>query len=223
MFACAEAWNLRSTNPARGIKKFRERRKDRFLDQDEIARLLAAPDDADQLQIESRFATAAIRLLLFTGMRSGEVTSLRWSTYDRQRRCLRLADSKVGQRTIPLSTHAVAILEGLEAGKPDDFIFPGANGVSSIALTRPWYRVRANAQIDQTANLHSLRHTLASWSVMGGLSLAQIGAVLGHKNAQTTLRYADHRVDALRNYAQRVGDMFSAMSNPDIAMEPDNE
>jgi integrase len=224
MFACAEAWDLRDTNPARGIKKFRERRKDRFLDQDEIARLLAALDDADQLQIESRFATAAIRLLLFTGMRSGEVTSLRWSAYDRPRQCLRLVDSKVGERTIPLSTHAVAILEGLAEGKAGDLIFPGANGVSAIALTRPWYRVRAAAHIDQTANLHSLRHTLASWSVMGGLSLAQVGAVLGHRNAQTTLRYADHRVDALRSYAQQVGDTFSAMSNQGATNEaPDQE
>jgi integrase len=211
MFACAESWGLREGNPARGIKKFREKRKDRFLNEAEIARLLDTLVLAEIQRSENPFAIAALRLLLFTGMRVGEVTSLRWSSFDRQRQALVLPDSKTGSRVIPLSSHALEAINRLGVGSADDPIFPGASGATQLALTRPWYRLRASAGIDATANLHSLRHTFASWSVMGGLSLAQVGAVLGHKTAQTTLRYADHRLDAVRSYGQQVGDVFARM------------
>lgn len=79
----------------------------------------------------------------------------------------------------------------------DEILFAGING-SPIALTQPWYRLREAAGIDKTANLHCLRHTFASHSVMNGLSLAQVGVLLGHCSTQTTLRYADHAVDAIR-------------------------
>jgi hypothetical protein len=49
---------------------------------------------------------------------------------------------------------------------------------------------------------------------MDGQSLAQVGAVLGHKSAQTTLRYADHRIDALRSYSQRTGDILMQTQIP---------
>jgi len=105
----------------------------------------------------------------------------------------------------------MAVLDQLPSGRSDELIFPGSNHTSPVAIARPWYRIRAAAGIDSSANLHSLRHTFASWSVMGGLSLAQVGALLGHKSAQTTLRYADHRLDAVRAYSQQVGDTFAAM------------
>jgi integrase len=214
MFACAESWGMRDGNPARGIKKFREVRKDRFLNEGEIAHLLEALGAAETQRSESPFAIAAVRLLLFTGMRLGEVTSLRWSSFDRQRKALVLPDSKTGSRVIPLSSHALEAINRIATGNTDDLMFPGARGTTQLALTRPWYRLRASAGIDATANLHSLRHTFASWCVMGGLSLAQVGAVLGHKTAQTTLRYADHRLDAVRSYGQQVGDVFARMRPP---------
>ena len=124
---------------------------------------------------------------------------------------LKLKDSRQGARAIPLSGHALAVLKALPQGERSALVFPGSNQTSPVSLARPWYRIRAAAEIDQTANLHCLRHTFASWSVMGGLSLAQVGAVLGHKSAQTTLRYADHRLDAIRGYSQQVGDVFANM------------
>ena len=145
-------------------------------------------------------------------MRTGEVIGLRWLEVDLANGSLKLKDSKTGARAIRLSSHAVAVLGPSHTVSPHELVFPGSNQTSPVSLTRPWYRVRAAAGIDQTANLHCLRHTFASWSVMGGLSLAQVGAVLGHKSAQTTLRYADHRLDAIRGYSQQVGDAFAHMS-----------
>ena len=160
---------------------------------------------------ELRLSTSSLRVVMQTECALRAQRSR--NALDRDRRSLRLTDSKTGPRVIPLSSQALEALDPLPRGEPEDLMFPGTNGVSPIAITRPWYRVRAVAGIDRTANLHCLRHTFASWSVMGGLSLPQVGAVLGHRSAQTTLRYADHRLEAVRAYSQQVGDAFDAMGN----------
>jgi integrase len=183
MLACAHGWELIESNPARGVRKFRENRKDRFLDAEEIARLIDALDIADSGASESPFATAAIRLLLWTGMRSSEVIHLRWREVDLGTKCLRIADTKAGARVIPLSSHTLKIIESLPRAGSGDFVFQSSQRGRPLALTRPWYRIRAAASIDRSVTIHTLRHTFASWSVMDGQSLAQVGAVLGHKSA----------------------------------------
>lgn len=208
MLACAHHWDLIGSNPARGIRKFREVRKDRFLDTEEIGRLIEALEAADNRTTESVFATAAIRVLLWTGMRLSEVTLLRWREVDLSTECLRIGDSKTGSRVIPLSSYTAAIVKSLPRGSQDDFVFQSSKQGRPLSLSRPWHRVRGTAGIDGSVTIHTLRHTFASWAVMGGQSLAQVGAMLGHKSAQTTLRYADHRLEALRSYSQRTGDIL---------------
>jgi integrase len=212
MFACAELWGLCDANPARRSKKFREERKDRFLDSDELRNLHKAFDAAEKNQTESEYALAALRLLLYTGMRLGEVIELRWRNVDCGEKCLRLSDSKTGKRIVPLNSVAFEILDRMTKGEPDDLVIQSSQLDRPIALTRPWYRLRSAAKIDRTANIHCLRHTFASWSVMNGLSLPQVGAVLGHKSAQTTLRYADHLQDAVRSYSENTASAILAFN-----------
>ncbi|MBT5838825.1 MAG: tyrosine-type recombinase/integrase [Rhodospirillaceae bacterium] len=214
MFGCAVDWGLRETNPASSIKKFRENRKDRFLDASEVGRLLTALDNAESEETESPYAIAAIRVLLFTGLRRGEVAGLRWADVDLDRASLRLDDTKTGGRTVPLNSEAVQILKNLPRAYRGDTVFQSLQKDGQIALTRPWYRIRKAAGIDSSATLHTLRHTFASWSVMGGLSLAQVGALLGHKSAQTTLRYADHIQDAVRQYSEQTASTITNLRKP---------
>ena len=209
MFSCAEGWDLVEQNPARGIRKFRENRKDRFLDIGEVGRLIEVLDTGNRAKTESPFAVAAIRFLLLTGMRSGEALNLKWKEVDFGTHSLRIADTKTGARVIPLSSHALAIIQSLPRGSDDELVFQSSRPGRPLALAKPWYRIRAAANIDCDVNIHALRHTYASWSVMSGQSLAQVGATLGHKLAQTTLRYADHRLEALREYSQQTGDLFA--------------
>jgi integrase len=211
MFACATAWDLVDSNPAQGIRKYREKRRDRFLDREEIVRLLDTLATADSAATESSFVTAAIRFLLWTGMRSGEVRYLTWQNVDFDNACLRIPNSKTGARTIPLSSYALAILKSMSQGMHYEMVFQGFQTKRPITLTRPWYRIRAAAKLGNDVTLHTLRHTFASWSVMNGQSLAQVGAVLGHKAAQTTLRYADHRLEALRSYSEQTGNVIANM------------
>jgi integrase len=209
MMGCAVDWGMRSDNPALRIKKFPERRKDRFLDADEIRRLLNALDLVGMQGTETLHTIACIRLLLFSGLRLGEVRDMHWNDVDLARGTLRLRDSKTGARTVPLNDQAIGVLQRHIVTKVNHFAIQSATGNGRPALSKPWQRIRKLAEIDDSANIHCLRHTFASWAVMGGLSLAQTGALLGHRSSQTTLRYADHLTEAIRGYSQKTVNMIA--------------
>ena len=60
------------------------------------------------------WAVAALRLLMLTGCRMGEILSLRWDDVDRTSRVLRLRDGKTGPRMVPLTGPVLAVLDGIE-------------------------------------------------------------------------------------------------------------
>jgi integrase len=210
MMGCAVDWGMRSDNPALRIKKYPERRKDRFLDSDEICRLVRAFRTAEEQGTETAHVIACLRLLLFTGLRLGEVRDMQWGDLDLNRGTLRIHDSKTGARTVPLNSQATSLLLKHQITKNGPYVIQSATGAGRPALGKPWQRIRKLAGIDDSANIHCLRHTFASWAVMGGLSLAQTGALLGHKSSQTTLRYADHLTEAVREYSQRTANLIAA-------------
>jgi integrase len=210
MMACSVDWGMRPDNPALRIKKYPENRKDRFLELDEISRLVQALRVAERERTETPDVVARFLLLLFTGLRCGEVLGIEWSDVDLNRKTLRLRDSKTGARTVPLNKQACEVLERHKAGASGPFVIRSFTGEGRPALGKPWERIRKRANIDNKANIHCLRHTFASWAVMGGLSLAQTGALLGHKSSQTTLRYADHLTEAVREYSQKTANLIAA-------------
>ena len=209
MMGCAVDWGMRFDNPALRIKKFPEHRKNRFLDTDEIRRLLRVLELVSANGTESIHTIVWLRLLLFTGLRLGEVRDMYWNDIDLARGTLNLRDSKTGARIVPLNDQVTAVLQKHLVTKVDQFVIQSSIGIGRPALGKPWQRIRNLAGIDDTANIHCLRHTFASWAVMGGLSLAQTGALLGHKSTQTTLRYADHLTEAVRGYSQRAANMIA--------------
>ena len=93
----AVARELRSDNPAKGIKKPPIRKMERFLSEEEISRLAAALDVEAEAS-GNPLPVAAIKLLLLTGARRGEIIGLQWQNVDFDRKCLRLPDSKTGAK-----------------------------------------------------------------------------------------------------------------------------
>ncbi len=112
MFNLAERWGLRpdGSNPCRHVEKNRERRVERFLSAEELARLGETLTAAENAKTELPGTLTAIRLLLFTGARLGEVLGLRWEHVDAQHALLRLPDSKTGAKVIYLGAPALALL-----------------------------------------------------------------------------------------------------------------
>ncbi len=215
LFELAELWGARplNSNPVRHVERYRERKRHRDLSEIELRRLATA---LAEVEAKPPCAIDAIRFLLFTGMRRGEVLELRWSEVDLDRGFLRLGDSKSGQKVVRLNSAAEEILERLkpEEGKSRVYVFESAqhpkDHITEWELRVAWEAVRAKAQLNDLVDvpsmrLHDLRHNFASWGASQSLSLLQIGALLGHKSPRTTARYADLAADAAHAAAETVG------------------
>ena len=211
MMNLAEAWGFRSdgSNPCRHVEKYAEKKRERFLSDEELARLAEVLAEAEHTQTESPSVIAAIRLLLFTGARLSEILTLRWEDVDLERQCLRLPDSKTGAKVIYLSPPAQEVLNALDRVPDQPHVISGKKpGAHLVNLEKPWLRIRARAGLEGV-RLHDLRHSFASVAAAGGLSLPMIGALLGHSQPATTARYAHLAADPMQRAAELVGHRLS--------------
>jgi integrase len=174
---------------------------------------LAEALDAETQQSGNPYPSAAIKLLLLTGCRKGEIANLRWHYVDFGRECLRLPDSKTGAKVVYLNAPARALLQELPRTAGSPRVIPGmrADGAGP-AIDKVWSRVRRTSGLDDV-RLHDLRHSFASVGAATGLSLPIIGALLGHKHATTTARYAHLSADPLRAANDAVGARIAAAMN----------
>jgi integrase len=187
-------------NPVRMVKRWKDRRLDRYLSQEELENLGNALSEAEAGG-ENRKAIAIIRLLALTGARRGEIVNLAWDEIDFDKGMLRLRDSKTGQKIIPVGKSALAILASQPRTADSGLVFPadrlahkGAARTHFQGIDAIWHRVRVKAKLPDV-RLHDLRHTAASIAVANGASLPMIGRILGHADTKTTQRYA-HLSDA---------------------------
>ena len=211
LFKMAEVWGERrpGSNPCRYVEKFGERKRERFLSADELARLAEALEHAEGQEPFS--AIAAIRLLILTGCRLSEILSLRWEWIDFERSCLRLPDSKSGAKNVPLGAPALRALAELRRQEGSPYVLPAERGDGHfIGIQKPWQRIRAIAGLNDV-RIHDLRHSFASIAVSGGDSLYLVGKVLGHRQSRTTERYAHLRDDPLRAVADRASERIASI------------
>jgi integrase len=226
----------RGTNPTRDLTRFREQARERYLTSQEWASLGDALREAETAGIEwpvdpakpkakhapkaekrrevySPSAIAAIRLLLLTGCRVGEILSLRWSEVDFERGLLLLPDSKTGRKPVILNAPALGVLIGLP--RVGEFVILGDDPTKPRAdLNRPWRAIAKRARLDGV-RLHDLRHSFASVGAGLGLGLPIVGRLLGHTVPTTTARYAHLDADPLRRASHRIGETIaSALGDP---------
>lgn len=211
MFSLSEAWDFRpdGSNPTRHVQKYRERKIERFLSEAELARLGAVLVAAAQAG-EHPSVVAAIRMLLLTGCRRNEILTLKWAYVDLERGSLRLPDSKTGPKTVLLGAPALELLAGLPRSAGHPYVLPGkVPGKHYVGLEKAWFRLRKRAGLEDV-RLHDLRHTHASVGAGSGESLILIGALLGHRQAATTQRYAHLSDNPLRAAANRISGRVDA-------------
>jgi integrase len=148
MFNLAELWGLRpdGSNPRRHIKKYPEKKRERYLSPAELAALGHALSLAEQEGVEDPYAIAAIRLLIFTGCRLSEIMTLKWDYVDFETRCLRLPDSKTGARLVHLGAPALEVLSKLERRSDNPWVICGGKpSARRTDLQPPWQRLRKRA------------------------------------------------------------------------------
>lgn len=199
-------------SPASGLKKFATVRRERFLDEDETARLLSA---LDILQTSGRLSSAfadAFRLLLLTGARKTEIAALRWDEVDLVRGTIALKQgrAKNGDKTVALNAPAVALIAARPRGSRYVFASTIDETKPIVGLQKAWARVRVAAALPDL-RVHDLRHSFASIAAADGASLPMIAKALGHAHPATTSRYAHLADDAAHRVADGVGQRLEAV------------
>lgn len=193
--------DISGRSPCAGVRPFRvPGGRERFLGRGEARRLF------DELGRRPCQEAAAVRLLLLTGARKGEIIRARWRDVDLERRILTVPISKSGRpRHIHLSAAAVAVLRRLSSKGCSDWLFPSRKPDRPITdIFYFWSALRRRLNLDDV-RIHDLRHTFASILVSSGQSLFVAQALLGHRSPAATMRYAHLNDRPLRNAVESVG------------------
>jgi integrase len=237
MFAFAERRKIIrvGSNPVRGIERYPERSRERYLTTMELARLGEAIRDAETSgivwEIDSKkptakhapkeenrrvkigpHAAAAIRLLIFTGARLREILHLKWEHVDFERGTFLVPDSKTGKKYLVLNAPSLAVLSKLS--RVGSYVIAGDSAGQKdekprADLARPWRAVSKSAGMSDL-RIHDLRHTYASIGAGAGLGLPVIGKLLGHNQSSTTQRYAHLDADPVRRASENIGGRIAA-------------
>lgn len=236
MFHEAEIWGYRpiSSNPCVLVQKNPESKRERYLSTQELAVLGEVLAKAESEEFIPLQAVTALRLLIFTGARHGEILQLRWDQVDPERKLLifgaeqHKTGRKSGTKTLPLNGPAFELLKATPRVLGNPHVIPGLKpGSHFIGLQKCWERVRDKVdEIEaervekkervpgevvsiQDVRIHDLRHTFASVGVSHGLSLPVMGSLLGHSQPSMTQRYAHLADDPRSEASEQVGERLA--------------
>lgn len=187
LFNKAKEWGWDGTNPTFGIKKFNEKKRDRFLQPSELPEFFKALNEETNQTVKDY-----IWISLLTGARKTNVLSMRWDEIDFKREFWRIPETKNGEPlNIPLVEEALSLLKNRKKDNNSDWVFPSYTSQSGH-LEEPkkvWQNVLKKAGIENL-RLHDIRRTLGSYQAITGSSLLIIGKTLGHKSQQATQVYS---------------------------------
>ena len=205
-------WNLwNGENPIKKVKLPKlNNKRERYLTQDEAAAVLHELKGVSQQLYEISLMS------LCTGMRAGEVFSLKWGHCNFEEAIIHIADPKgVEARKVYMTDAIKLMLEAKAKGDPGGFVFKAreADQIQQIssAFARAIVRLGLNNGIKdprQRVYFHTLRHTFASWLAIEGTPILTIKELLGHKTLAMTERYAHLSPDHKRAAASSVDDML---------------
>lgn len=218
-------------NPRLGVKVYPDGKGERFLSTVELQTLGDALREAETIglpwnfndekkskhrplkeenrrEVVSPFAIAAIRLMMLTGCRAGEILKLRWSEVDFENGILNLADSKTGAKKVLLGAPALEVLASIP--RMGEFVIAGEKPDRPRSdVKRPWERIITHAGLSNL-RLHDLRHSYASIGAAAGMGLGTVGKLLGHASPSTTARYSHFADDPLRRASNSISETIAA-------------
>ncbi|HEY3176329.1 MAG TPA: tyrosine recombinase XerC [Candidatus Polarisedimenticolia bacterium] len=186
------------TNPARDVSTPRQEKKvPRFLDQQDVGRLLESPDDATAIGARDR---AVLELLYATGMRVSELAGLSLHDLHPTDNEMRVMGKGSKERWIYFGGKARAALDRYLArrramsggrGSRSDALFINARGtrLTDRSVRRIVDRYVRLTAVKQRISPHGLRHSFATHLLDRGADLRAIQELLGHASLKTTQRY----------------------------------
>lgn len=217
MFNLAEIWGWRDegTNPRRQIKKYPEKRRERYLSKEEAERLGRALYEIKHYPDENLAAAYCFQLLMFTGCRLGEILTLKWDYVDYEKQCLNLPDSKTGAKATYVGKVVLDVLREISnhpaRPKSNPYVIWGQKENEHLKdIRKAWDRICKMAELKEFRR-HDMRHSFASFALNDDItSLPMIGALLGHSQVQTTAGYA-HLMNKKKQ--QAASDVSEQISN----------
>ena len=202
MMNLAERWEYRTlnSNPCRHIERYKEEGRQIYLSMEQIEKIGHVIKKMEQT--ESIFVLSAIKLLLFTGRRTGEILTLKWDYIDFENSKMNLPDTKTGAKSFFFSPTVKQIL--LNLPNKEGFVFKSVLKDKRVTTVRHiWKKICKLAKIENV-RVHDLRHTYASLAVQNGYSLPIISKMLGHADIKTTQRYAHLHDDPVNQAVEKI-------------------
>jgi len=203
-------------NLASDVVQHAESPRDRWVNPEEMPRLLKAINNVENIYIRATFW-----LYLLTGVRKMELLKLRHCDFDRFQRTLRLVDTKNSRdRYVQLSDTAFNILTKLPPKPNNPYIFPSniKRGEHFKYIYKTWQNVRAEAGMDDLT-IHDLRRTCGSMLAQRGCSLVLIAEILGHRDLSSVEIYTRFNQDHVK---KALGDHSDVLINENL-IEPKTE
>jgi integrase len=203
------SWNLYSgTVPTDGLKMPRaDNARIRYLTPDEAERLL------DALKTRSSSWWRMAMISLHTGMRIGEILSLRGSDINLPSRVVHVRDAKAGTRMAHMTDAVAPVFEDVMPATPDGLLFCSREGKplrvtdTSNTFAKVIKALGFNDGLTdrrQKVVFHTLRHTFCSWLAIRGVPLYTIGVLVGHSSLEMTKRYSHLCPDTKRKAISHV-------------------
>lgn len=196
-------------NPCKGVKKFAEESRDRFLQPEELKRFFDVLYDLSTPEILRDY----ILLSMFTGGRRSNMLSMRWKeiSFERQLWSIPAIKSKnASKMEIPLVPDAIEILERRKSHASSIFVFPGSGKTGHYTEPKTAWRTLIKRTGLDDIRIHDLRRTLGSWQTMTGASSTVVGKTLGHKSPEATAVYARMNLDPVRASMETAVDAMKA-------------
>ena len=208
LFNLFELWEWREqhSNPCRGIERARVEARDRTLTSQELSRLAAALEKHEERNVA---AVNAIRIAALTGLRIGEILSMRWTDIDFETGRLTLPNTKSGRRQHDLPAPALDVLRQLPRECEWTFTATGRAPCTYRNVRFHFQQICDVAGIEDV-RLHDLRRTIMTMAATSGIGVHVLRDLLGHKTTAMADRYIRFVGNPVKEARERVGAEIAA-------------
>jgi len=197
------------------VKKFKTDSDDtvKYLTPEEARRLVEACPD---------WFKPVVVFALNTGLRAGEIFSLRWENIDFENRVIYIESTSTKTKKtykVPMNETVYKLLKKLEKEKKEHgYVFTNRLGLPYKYEDRTYLKVFKNACKRagiENFRFHDLRHTFASWIAMKSKDIYAVQKLLNHSSLEMTKRYAHLTENYLRQVVNSISDFGSFSSRKD--------
>ncbi len=190
MFNLAIDWELfRDLNPVRKVKFFKEFN---------TGTPVVSPDEEERLlRNAAPYVQDLIRFALSTGLRTGEIFTLRWSAVDFEKDILNVFAPKTQKiRAVPINSDARKVLEAWALGRKNEFVFYNLETGKPFVDPKSGFGRGCRKAGINGVTWQTLRHTFASRLVSRGVDIVTVQQLLGHSAVIVTVRYTHTNLDS---------------------------